>query len=99
MKTITEIADIGPMHDSAHPGEILAELVLPEKGLSAEQAAKEAGIPTQAFFGILDGTVHINQDFAELIGKWLGTGSSLWLELQEHFNEWHAKQEAAGEPR
>lgn len=92
MKTITEEGPLGPMYDPPHPGEIIKELLLPELRLSEEQAADLAMIPRATFSAMTAGTQRITAELADALSTWLGTGTELWLALQEQYDAWQEKQ-------
>jgi addiction module HigA family antidote len=80
--------------DPPHPGETLREDVLPNLGLSVEEAAAKVGVATEVFQGVLDGRVSINAEMALRIERWLGVenggSASTWLALQGAYDLWYA---------
>ena len=75
-----------------HPGEILAD-ELAELGLSAAELARTLHVPTNRITQILKGQRAITADTALRLGKWLGTGAELWLNLQKSYELRQAQQE------
>ena len=69
-----------PAWPPVHPGEVLAETVLPELRLSVAGAARELGV---------------SPEMALRLGQWCGNGPHLWLRLQERFDLWHAQRRLA----
>lgn len=67
-----------------HPGEVLAD-ELAELGVSAAQVSRELHVPTNRVTQILNGRRAITADTALRLGRWLGTGPELWLNLQKQF--------------
>ena len=67
-----------------HPGEILAE-ELNERGLTGSSAARALGVPQSRVSNILRGRTGITADTALRLGRWLGTGPELWLNMQKDF--------------
>ena len=67
-----------------HPGEILAD-ELAELGMSAAELARALRVPANRISQIIAGKRAITADTALRIGKWLGTGPELWLNLQKTF--------------
>jgi antitoxin HigA-1 len=65
-----------------HPGEILAEDVLAELGMSARQLAQVLNVPANRISEILRGRRGITADTALRLGRWLGTTPNVWLNLQ-----------------
>src|SRR6266404_9047083 len=79
-----------------HPGEILAD-ELGELGMSATELARTLHVPTNRITQILKGQRAITADTALRLGKWLGTGAELWLNLQKSYELRHAQQELESE--
>jgi antitoxin HigA-1 len=67
-----------------HPGEHLAD-ELQALGLSANQLAKELGVPTNRITQIIRGQRGISGDTALRLGRWFGTGPDLWMNLQKNY--------------
>lgn len=78
-----------------HPGEILAEDVLPALNLSIAAAARELGISRQMLHKIISGTAPVTTEMALRVGKWAGNGPGLWLRMQQAYDLWHAEQAMA----
>jgi addiction module HigA family antidote len=79
-----------------HPGEILAE-ELDEMGISAAELARTLHVPINRITQILKGQRAITADTALRLGKWLGTGAELWLNLQKSYELRQAQQELGDE--
>lgn len=79
-----------------HPGEILAD-ELNELGLSAAALARALHVPTNRITAILNGQRAITADTALRLGRWLGTGPQLWLNLQTAYELRRAEQEVGQE--
>ncbi|MSO68695.1 MAG: addiction module antidote protein, HigA family [Alphaproteobacteria bacterium] len=75
-----------------HPGEILAD-ELAELGISATALARTLRVPANRISQIIAGKRAITVDTALRIGKWLGTGPELWLNLQKTFELDQARSE------
>jgi len=67
-----------------HPGEILAD-ELAELGVSGAELARTLRVPANRINQIVAGKRAITADTALRLGKWLGTGPELWLNLQKTF--------------
>lgn len=65
-----------------HPGEHLAD-ELKALGMSANQLAKELGVPTNRITEIIRGKRGISGDTALRLGRWFGTGPDIWMNLQK----------------
>jgi addiction module HigA family antidote len=69
-----------------HPGEILAEDVLAELGLNANQVGKALGVPANRISEILRGRRRITADTALRLGRWLGSSPTFWMNLQDAYD-------------
>ena len=69
-----------------HPGEILAEDVLPGLGLNANQVGEALGVPANRISGFLRGRRSISADTALRLGWWLGPSPQFWLNLQRMYD-------------
>jgi addiction module HigA family antidote len=67
-----------------HPGEHLAD-ELEALGMSANQLAKELGVPTNRITQIIRGKRGITGDTALRLGRWFGTGPDIWINLQKNY--------------
>jgi len=65
-----------------HPGEHLAD-ELKALGMSANELAKELGVPTNRITEIIRGKRGISGDTALRLGRWFGTGPDIWMNLQK----------------
>jgi addiction module HigA family antidote len=79
-----------------HPGEILAD-ELNELDMSAAELGRTLHVPTNRITQILKGQRAITADTALRLGKWLGTGAELWLNLQKSYELRQAQQELVDE--
>ena len=79
-----------------HPGEVLAD-ILDDLGIKPEQLAQILDISVQTINEILQGEQKITADLAIRIGKAMGNGPQLWLNLQQKVDIWDAinRNEAA----
>ena len=67
-----------------HPGEVLAD-ELKELNLSAAAVSRILQIPSNRVSQILLGKRAITADTALRLGRWLGTGPDLWMNLQKSY--------------
>lgn len=81
-----------------HPGEILAD-ELEALDMNASQLSRELHVPVNRITQILNGRRAITADTALRLGRWLGTGPELWLNLQKAYELRLAEQEAGAEIR
>ena len=78
-----------------HPGEHLAD-ELQALGMSANELAKELGVPTNRLTQIIKGKRGITGDTALRLGKWFGTGPDIWMNLQKNYELKLAANEIGG---
>lgn len=79
-----------------HPGEILDD-ELRELGMSAAQLARCIHVPANRITQILRGQRNVTADTALRLGRWLGTGPQLWLNLQQAYELVLARQRVGEE--
>lgn len=75
-----------------HPGEYIAE-TLDEPDMSARELAAALDIPANRITEIVRGRRGISADTALRLGRWLGTGSDVWMNLQTTWELRTAEQE------
>lgn len=74
-----------------HPGEVLAD-ELEERGISAAELARQIRVPPNRITQIVAGKRNITADTALRLGRWLGTGPELWMNLQKSYEMRLAQQ-------
>jgi len=82
-----------------HPGEIIAEDVLAEFGISATQLAEALAVPANRISEIVRGRRSITADTALRLARWLGTTPEFWLNLQQAYDLEVAEQTAGTDIR
>ena len=75
-----------------HPGEHLAD-ELKALGMSANELAKELGVPTNRLTEIIRGKRGISGDTALRLGRGFGTGPDIWMNLQKNYELRLAEEE------
>jgi antitoxin HigA-1 len=88
MKTTTR----DPKRCPTHPGEILREISLPQLGLSKTEIADHLGISRQTLYDLLGEKQPVTPQMAVRLGKLIGNGPLIWLNLQLAYDLWHARQ-------
>jgi addiction module HigA family antidote len=76
-----------------HPGEMLREDILPSLGKSKTEIASLLGISRQTLFDILGERQPITPAMALRVGKLLGNGPDLWIDLQRAYDLHVAEKE------
>jgi antitoxin HigA-1 len=74
-----------------HPGEVLAD-ILDELEISQTKFAESIGVSRRTVNQIVQGRRPVTVDMAIRIGKALGNGPQLWLNLQQKVDIWDAFQ-------
>jgi len=80
-----------------HPGEMLRQDVLPALGKSKTEIARLLGISRQTLYDILDEKQPVSPAMALRLGKLLGNGPELWINLQRAYDLAVAERELAAE--
>jgi antitoxin HigA-1 len=80
-----------------HPGEMLREDVMPALGKPKAEIARLLGISRQTLYDILDEKQPVTSGMALRLGKLLGNGPDLWINLQRAYDLATAERELAGE--
>jgi antitoxin HigA-1 len=79
-----------------HPGEMLREDVLPALGKSKTDIARLLGVSRQTLYDILDEKQPVTPGMALRLGKLLGNGPDLWINLQRAYDLSVAEHDLAG---
>jgi addiction module HigA family antidote len=79
-----------------HPGEMLREDVLPALGKSKTEIARLLGVSRQTLYDILDEKQPVTPGMALRLGKLLGNGPDLWINLQRAYDLALAERNLAG---
>ena len=75
-----------------HPGAILRKDVLPSlAGMSVSAFARCLGVSLQALNSVLTERTGVSAVMARRLGKLLGNGPQLWLDLQTNYDLWQAR--------
>jgi antitoxin HigA-1 len=85
--------DIAP----SHPGELLAEIVIPGTGKSKAEIARLLGVSRQTLYDILNQRQGVTPAVAVRLGKLFGNGAALWLNMQQAHDLWHVERASAAE--
>ena len=76
-----------------HPGEMLREDILPAVGRPKTEIARLLGISRQTLYDLSAEKQPVTPQMAMRIGKLLGNGPALWLNMQTAYDLWHAKRD------
>jgi antitoxin HigA-1 len=81
-----------PNRRPAHPGQLLADTILPALDQPITEIAKLLGLSRQSLHDILVGKLPVTPRTAVKLGKPYGNGLRLWLNLQTAYDLWEAEQ-------
>ncbi len=85
MVAMTDALEIVATLPPLHPGEVLREEFLVPLGLTAGRVAKACGIARTRIERIAAEDIGISGDTALRLGRVLGTGPELWMNLQTRY--------------
>jgi addiction module HigA family antidote len=84
------------MHNPAHPGEILRELVIAPLGLSVTNVARHLGISRKTLSKVLNGRGVVTPEMALRLEIAFGKPNAAhWLRLQNAYDLWQLRQHYA----
>lgn len=75
-----------------HPGYHISE-ELRERGVSQAELARSLHLPASRVSEVIRGRRSVNADFALRLGRWMGTGPDIWLNLQKTYDMRIAERE------
>jgi len=85
------------MHNPAHPGEILRELVMEPLGLSVTEAARHLGVSRTSLSKVLNGHGAVTPEMALRLEMTFGKPNAAhWLRLQNAYDLWQTRQRSPG---
>jgi antitoxin HigA-1 len=80
----------------AHPGEVLAD-ILEENNITQTEFAQLLNVSRRSVNQLINGTRSITADMAMRLGKVIGNGPNIWLNLQQKVDAWDAMQKNKAE--
>ena len=80
------------MHNPPHPGEVLKDGVFADNLVSVTDAATALGVTRVSLSRVLNGKAGVSAEMAVRLGKWLGTGPEVWINMQAQYELWEAEQ-------
>lgn len=86
MATITEKHP--PMHNPAHPGEVLREFYFKPLGITITEAAEALGVSRKHVSAIVNGRAPVTPDMAVRLAAALATEPELWVNMQAQYDLW-----------
>nr|DAT18283.1 MAG TPA: addiction module antidote protein [Caudoviricetes sp.] len=80
------------MFNPSHPGEILKDLYLPDYNLSVTAFALKLGVSRTTASELVNCKNGISAEMALKLAKAFGTSVQYWLNMQQAYDLWLAKQ-------
>ncbi|MCE7063759.1 HigA family addiction module antitoxin [Dyadobacter sp. CY326] len=80
--------DLAPVH----PGEILKEEYIAERGLTITEVANGIGVTRQSLSAIVNEKAGITPELAVKLSEAFGNTAQFWLNLQKNYDIWHAEK-------
>jgi antitoxin HigA-1 len=80
------------MHNPPHPGEVLKDGVFADNVVSVTDAAAALGVTRVSLWRVMNGKAGVSAEMAVRLGKWLGTGPDVWINMQAQYELWKAEQ-------
>ena len=84
-----------PPHPSlvpVHPGGLLRRVVLPDLDRPMTEIARSLGISRQLLYSIVNEKAPVTPEVAVRLGKLVGNGPRLWVNMQAAYDLWHAER-------
>ena len=75
-----------------HPGEILREEYITERGLTITEVAEGLGITRQALSAVVNEKASITPELAVKLSEAFGNTAQFWINLQKNYEMWHAEK-------
>jgi len=75
----------------AHPGELLAEVMIPATGQSKAEIARRLGISRHTLYAFLKCRKPVTPALAARLGSLFGDGAKVWLHMQAAHDAWHSE--------
>ena len=87
-----------PTHrEPTHPGEMLLEEFLNPMGLTQRELADAIHVPYQRVNELVNGRRGVTPSTALRLGKYFGMSADFWLNLQQRWDLYHAREAEADE--
>jgi addiction module HigA family antidote len=75
-----------------HPGEILREEYIKERGLTITKVAKGLGVHRENLSAIVNCRAGISPELAVKLSEAFGNSTQFWVNLQKNYEVWHAEK-------
>ena len=75
-----------------HPGEILKEEYIIERGLTITEVALGLGISRKNLSSVVNGRSSISPELSVKLSEAFGNSTQFWINLQKNYDMWHAEK-------
>ncbi|QQL51416.1 HigA family addiction module antitoxin [Mucilaginibacter ginkgonis] len=75
-----------------HPGEILKEMFIVERGLTITEVAKGLNMARANLSSVINGHLGISPELAVKLSEAFGNTAQFWVNLQNNYELWHAER-------
>ncbi len=79
-------------YNPPHPGEVLYGLDMEPAGLTVTEVAGRLGVDRKTVSRIVNGHMGISADMAVRLSRAFNTTPELWLNMQNSYDLWYARQ-------
>ncbi|MEO7215737.1 HigA family addiction module antitoxin [Mucilaginibacter sp.] len=76
----------------SHPGEILKEMFITERGLTITEVAKGLNMARANLSSVINGHLGISPELAVKLSEAFGNSAQFWVNLQNNYELWHAER-------
>ena len=76
----------------SHPGEILKEIFIVERGLTITEVAKGLNMARANLSSVINGHLGISPALAVKLSEVFGNTAQFWVNLQTNYELWHAER-------
>ena len=76
----------------SHPGEILKEMFITERGLTITEVAKGLNMARANLSSVINGHLGISPELAVKLSAAFGNSAQFWVNLQSNYELWHAER-------
>jgi addiction module HigA family antidote len=83
-----------PMHNPAHPGEVIRALCLDPEGLTVTSTAAALGVTRKALSDLLNGHSGVSPEMAIRLEKAGWSTADHWLRMQLQYDLWRVRRHA-----
>lgn len=76
----------------SHPGEILKEMFIVDRGLTITEVAKGLNMGRANLSSVINGHLGISPELAVKLSEAFGNTAQFWINLQNNYELWHAER-------